>query len=824
MRHGRRHQLAIAALAAVVACVGPVASASADRAPALRYQTHARGDLATAGNTLLTCPVAVAACGPARAGTGGSRQNNNYAMQYVDVDADPGTFNSSSARLELPAGATVTFAGLYWGADTSAGSGGAAAPAPALVSAALLDTPAPGGYADVTGSQHDDASAAWPGRYQEFADVTERVAAAGAGEYTLANVQAGTGTDRYGGWALIVAYRAAGEPIRNLSVFDGLVTIQNTMSTDLTIDGFETPGAGVANASLGLVTYEGDYGISGDGLALNGMTVSDAVNGATNFFNSSVSDRGTRVSAKSPNYVDQLGFDLDRVDVGGQVGAGATSADLHLTTNGDTYFVGAVTLTTDQVPEAPLSTSAPALSGAAADERTLTATPGTWSGTAPMDFTYQWQRCDAAGGNCVDIPGATGSTYLLGDDDVGATVRAVVTATNEVGSSSATSAVSGVVAPAAPSLSSSPAVGGPPLSGGTLTADPGPLAGTGPFEVDYQWQQCDASGGNCVDIPGANGPSYELTPEDVGHTIVVVITVTNEVGTVSVTSPPSAVIAAAPGAGDEDVGAGPLGGAALAPARCQIVTGTQVLAFEVPGAGRFRIRVAPSGVITAARPLRAAAPLASGGAWRLTRHVRRVVYRLGGRRIAVRRRAPWTVRIGPGMLRRAERQTLTVRVVPRRGKPRVARVQLTSKPCSQLFTVVHRPSPRRSLLGLRVDSVSSLRRLVFRVPVRLLARRGERGVAGKLRVRVPGRGARNYRLSFPRRRGRATTLLAGAGRPQVRVTGGRIVVSGLPAGVGGIRLRLRARGMLATPRTTLRAVIESDAGSRRLTQRLGKRR
>ena len=158
--------LTVAALALAAACAGPVASASADRPFELRYQTHTRGDFASAANTLLTCPVAAVACNAARSGTGGLRQNNNFNMEYVDVDADPATFNSSSATLSIPAGATVTFAGLYWGADTSAGGGGVAAPSATFASNALLDTPAAGGYEDVTGSQHDEAYAAWPGRYQ----------------------------------------------------------------------------------------------------------------------------------------------------------------------------------------------------------------------------------------------------------------------------------------------------------------------------------------------------------------------------------------------------------------------------------------------------------------------------------------------------------------------------------------------------------------------------------------------------------------------------------------------------------------------------------
>jgi hypothetical protein len=178
--------LVTAALSLVAVLAGPAASASADRPISTRYQTHARGNLATAANTLLSCPAATPGCPAAAAGTGGNRQNNNWAMTYVDSDADPDTFNSSAAALTLPPGATVTFAGLYWGADLTGASNGLAAPTPAFADTAMLDTPAAGGYVQVTGAQKDVAGGLWPQRYQEFADVTDAVAAAGGGDYTLA--------------------------------------------------------------------------------------------------------------------------------------------------------------------------------------------------------------------------------------------------------------------------------------------------------------------------------------------------------------------------------------------------------------------------------------------------------------------------------------------------------------------------------------------------------------------------------------------------------------------------------------------------------------
>ena len=69
-----------------------------------------------------------------------------------------------------------------------------------------------------------------------------------------------------------------------------------------------------------------------------------------------------------------------------------------------------VTYTTgSSSPTAPSNTSPPLISGAAQVGQLLTASPGSWSGTAPIAYAYQWRRCDGAGAGCVDIVGATGS-------------------------------------------------------------------------------------------------------------------------------------------------------------------------------------------------------------------------------------------------------------------------------------------------------------------------------------------------------------------------------------------------------------------------------
>jgi hypothetical protein len=87
----------------------------------------------------------------------------------------------------------------------------------------------------------------------------------------------------------------------------------------------------------------------------------------------------------------------------------------------------------------PASTAPPSISGTTVTGSTLTAAPGTWSGTPPLAYAFAWQRCDANGGACQAIANATQGTYVLADADAGATLRVVVTASNASGSSASTS-------------------------------------------------------------------------------------------------------------------------------------------------------------------------------------------------------------------------------------------------------------------------------------------------------------------------------------------------------------------------------------------------
>jgi len=93
---------------------------------------------------------------------------------------------------------------------------------------------------------------------------------------------------------------------------------------------------------------------------------------------------------------------------------------------------------------APQSTAPPTVSGTTRVGSRLTAATGGWSGTAPLTYSYTWQRCDASGANCATT-GVTSSSYSLTNGDAGATLRAVVRAENDAGGASATSAATAIV-------------------------------------------------------------------------------------------------------------------------------------------------------------------------------------------------------------------------------------------------------------------------------------------------------------------------------------------------------------------------------------------
>jgi hypothetical protein len=89
--------------------------------------------------------------------------------------------------------------------------------------------------------------------------------------------------------------------------------------------------------------------------------------------------------------------------------------------------------------KAPTNTAPPTISGTPEQGQTLDASKGSWTGTKPIHYAFQWQRDGA------NISGAAGSSYAITPSDAGQQLGVVVTATNEAGGDSASSSPTSVL-------------------------------------------------------------------------------------------------------------------------------------------------------------------------------------------------------------------------------------------------------------------------------------------------------------------------------------------------------------------------------------------
>jgi hypothetical protein len=168
---------------------------------------------------------------------------------------------------------------------------------------------------------------------------------------------------------------------------------------------------------------------------------------------------------------------------------------------------------------------------------TLT-TAGDWIGQRPITASYQWGHGidDSPGstsGLYDPISGATGRSYVTTPGDWGQYMVVDVDATNAAGSW-------GEHVTVVPWPWGTPhvALGGDPW--GILAADhyyvgdrlpllmPPFLPRAAP--VAFQWQRCDTLTGICTDIPGATMQDYRPTEADVGSSLQLTMTVSNDLG------------------------------------------------------------------------------------------------------------------------------------------------------------------------------------------------------------------------------------------------------------------------------------------------------
>jgi len=129
-----------------------------------------------------------------------------------------------------------------------------------------------------------------------------------------------------------------------------------------------------------------------------------------------------------------------------------------------------------------------------------------------------------------DIVSATSNFYVATEFDVGYFIKAFVTATNGLGTSSAASSLATTsVVDIAPTNTALPAITGVMRTGETLTTSRGSWTSS-PSTFTYQWKRANTVGGSYTNITSATDRTYELTDADIDKFIKVSVIATNNIG------------------------------------------------------------------------------------------------------------------------------------------------------------------------------------------------------------------------------------------------------------------------------------------------------
>lgn len=194
-------------------------------------------------------------------------------------------------------------------------------------------------------------------------------------------------------------------------------------------------------------------------------------------------------------------------------------------------------------PKPPVNVTPPEVVGGKAGEakfeEKLECGQGTWTGTAPITYTYEWLR------EGLPIPSASAKTYAVGEEDEGYSLSCKVTATNSGGAASKQSSNSLKVAGSGPSLKTAPQVLGSGTVGQQLTCSSGSWKGAPPPTFKYEWLR------NGSGITGATGATYTVQEADQLHALSCKVSATNSYGEAKAESSNKVEVSGSPPANTE---------------------------------------------------------------------------------------------------------------------------------------------------------------------------------------------------------------------------------------------------------------------------------
>lgn len=275
-----------------------------------------------------------------------------------------------------------------------------------------------------------------------------------------------------------------------------------------------------ATARNGSKAWYSNFGVNVDVVAPGGDMFGQALNGvvSTQHSNDYFFKQGTSMSAPHVAAVAAMMYSvlpaLTPAEVEQKVKATARPvSDCPGGCGGGLVDAGAAlaNVAADAVPIVP---GTPTISGEAIVGGTLTVSPGTWGPAGLVVTEQQWKRNGVA-------TDATGTHYVLGPEDLGATITVTVT-----GKKPKQPAVSVTSAPTQPVAIGKltvgePAIKGVPYVGGVLTADVGVWA-PAPVNLALEWQR------DGTRIDGATGQALTISDEDLGKAITLKVSASKE--------------------------------------------------------------------------------------------------------------------------------------------------------------------------------------------------------------------------------------------------------------------------------------------------------
>ena len=304
------------------------------------------GDYDVIGNTNMQC----LGC------AGGTQTNNPPAnMVYIDIDGDATTVNSSSATFTLPAGATVEWAGLYWGGVYSSTFAGITNPVGMNNDQVKFKEPGAAGYTVINATTRnlDTGSFAGWNTFLSFAEVTSIVQSAGSGNYSVADINLATGTaftGPHGGWTMVVIYSDPTDLSRRINVWDGFQFFGFGSSDSFTVTGVLTPTLGAFETKVAYYGMDGEASHTGDFININGSALSNALNPVNNIYNGTVSVFGVNNASRNPNITGyNWGYDLDIFNAAGLVPNSATTIGVQLGSTNEGIWGGVFVISNEIV-------------------------------------------------------------------------------------------------------------------------------------------------------------------------------------------------------------------------------------------------------------------------------------------------------------------------------------------------------------------------------------------------------------------------------------------------------------------------------------------